>query len=135
MLEADELFTFIYLKANEISIWIILCRRTGQLVSFLVGDGSMHACKRLWRKLSYGYYYYCLSFSDLWKAYNCVPQQTHRKVGKQSGETNHVERLNNTLRQRISRIVRKCLSFSKKEYMLNLHFKLFAFHYNLQLTS
>ena len=29
------------------------------------------------------------------------------------GETNHIERLNNTLRQRISRLVRKSLSFSK----------------------
>jgi insertion element IS1 protein InsB len=134
VLEADELFTFLSMKANEIRIRIILCRRTGQIVSFFIGDGSMDACKRLWRKLPYGYHH-CLSFSDLWKAYNCVPQSTHHKVGKQSGETNHVERLNNTLRQRISRIVRKCLSFSKKEYMLNLHFKLFAFHYNLQLSS
>jgi len=53
-------------------------------------------------------------------------------VGKESGQTNHIERLNNTLRQRISRLVRKTLSFSKRESMLNLHFKLFAYHYNLE---
>jgi hypothetical protein len=28
-------------------------------------------------------------------------------------------------------MVRKPLSFSKKGYMLNLHFKLWAWHYNL----
>jgi hypothetical protein len=37
--------------------------------------------------------------------------------------------LHNTLRQRVSQFVRKTLPFSKKEYMLNLHFKLFAYHY------
>ncbi len=59
------------------------------------------------------------------------PPTTHQKVGKESGETCHIERLNNTIRQRFSRMVRKTLSFSKKEYMLNLHFKLWAWHYNL----
>jgi len=52
-------------------------------------------------------------------------------VGKEQGQTNHVERLNNTLLQRMSRLVRKALSFSKKDAMLNFHFKLFAYHYNL----
>jgi len=43
-----------------------------------------------------------------------LPGKRHRAVGKKSGETNHIERLNNTFRQRISRFVRKSLSFSKK---------------------
>jgi len=38
----------------------------------------------------------------------------HQPVGKESGLTSYIERLNNTLRQRISRLVRKTLSFSKK---------------------
>jgi len=40
------------------------------------------------------------------------------KVGKETGLTNHIERLNNTFRQRVSRLVRESLSFSKK---LNNH--------------
>jgi IS1 family transposase len=35
-------------------------------------------------------------------------------VGKDSGLTSYIERLNNTLRQRVARLVRKTLSFSKK---------------------
>jgi len=35
-------------------------------------------------------------------------------VAKESGKTNRIERSNLTLRQRISRLVRKTLSFSKK---------------------
>lgn len=33
---------------------------------------------------------------------------------KETGQTNPIERLNNTFRQRISRLVRESLSFSKK---------------------
>ena len=129
-LEADEMFTYIGMKINQIRVWIVQCYRTRQILSFFIGDGSMESCKRLWRKLP-NEYLKCWSFSDFWKAYHCLPQDTHSMVGKETGLTNHVERLNNTLRQRISRFVRKTLSFSKKEYMLNLHFKLFAYHYNL----
>jgi IS1 family transposase len=133
-LEVDEVFTFISRKSNEIWIWIALNRKTRQIVSFHIGDGSMESCKRLWRKLPYQYMK-CESFSDFWKSYNCLPETTHKMVGKETGETNHVERLNNTIRQRFSRLVRKSLSFSKKEYMLNLHFKLWAYQYNLELIN
>ncbi|MCW5924309.1 MAG: IS1 family transposase [Saprospiraceae bacterium] len=108
--------------------------RTRQILSFFIGDGSVGACKRLWRKLPHEYQK-CLSFSDFWTTYQCLPSETHLMVGKETGLTNHVERLNNTLRQRISRLVRKTLSFSKKEYMLNLHFKRFAYHYNLNVIG
>jgi IS1 family transposase len=42
------------------------------------------------------------------------PHKRHGAVGKETGLTNLIERFNNTLRQRISRLVRKTLSFSKK---------------------
>lgn len=130
----DEIFTYIFMKINQIRIWIVLCRRTRQIISFFIGDGTIDSCKRLWRKLPTEYLY-CFSFSDFWRSYNCLPEITHQKVGKETGETAHVERLNNTLRQRIARLVRKTLSFSKKEYMLNLQFKFFAFYYNLNCIT
>ena len=134
MLEADELCTFVQVKVQQVRLWIVQSRRTRQILAFFIGDGSMDSCKRLWRKLPYEYLR-CRSFSDGWRAYNCLPSATHQLVGKETGETAHIERLNNTLRQRISRLVRKALSFSKKEYMLNLHFKLFAVHYNLECIN
>ena len=45
-----------------------------------------------------------------------LPFKRHRPVGKESGKTSHIERLNNTLRQQISRLVRKTLCFSKKQF-------------------
>ena len=134
VLEVDEIFHFIHLKMNQIRIWIVQNRKNRQIVSFFIGDGSMESCKRLWRKLPYEFLK-SNSFSDFWKFYNCLPNSTHTKVGKETGETAHIERLNNTIRQRFGRFVRKTLSFSKKEFMLNLHFKLWAYQYNIKCIS
>lgn len=43
-----------------------------------------------------------------------LPSKRHKAVEKSSGKTSYIERFNNTLRQRISRLVRTTLSFSKK---------------------
>ena len=123
------MFTFVQVKAQQRRIWIVQCRRTRQLLAFFIGDGSAQSCRRLWRKLPTAYQR-CVSYSDFWRAYSCLPAATHQQVGKETGQTAHIERLNNTLRQRLSRLVRKTLSFSRREYMLNLHFKLFAYFYN-----
>jgi IS1 transposase len=50
--------------------------------------------------------------------------------GKETGETAHVERWNNTLRQRLGRFVRKTLSFSKSDIMHNICLHLFLHRYN-----
>lgn len=72
--------------------------------------------------------------ADFWDAYEqIIPQSRHRTVSKNSGKTNLIERFNCTLRQRISRLVRKTLSFSKK---LDNHIGAiwyFVHHYNLSL--
>jgi IS1 family transposase len=46
-------------------------------------------------------------------------------------KTNHIERFNNTLRQRVSRLVRDALSFSKKRANHIGAMKLFIYHCNL----
>ena len=43
-----------------------------------------------------------------------IPAAQHQPIGKLSRKTNHIKRFNNTLRQRVSRLVRSALSFSKK---------------------
>ena len=134
VIEVDEIFTYIGKKSNQIRIWIAQNKRTKQILTFFVGDGSMNSAKRMWRKLPYDYQR-ATSYSDFLASYNAIPKETHTKVGKETGLTNHIERLNNTIRQRIGRMVRKTLSFSKKEYMLNIHFKLWAYEYNLEKNN
>ncbi len=62
-----------------------------------------------------------------------VACSANQAVGKSSGRTNHIERLNCTLRQRVSRLVRSTMSFSKK---LENHIGAiwtFVHHYNASL--
>ncbi len=54
-------------------------------------------------------------YTDFWEAYaGVLPSERHRPVAENSGKTSYTERFNNTVRQRISRSVRKTLSFSEK---------------------
>ena len=60
-----------------------------------------------------------------------IPAAQHRAISKLARKTNHIERFNNTLRQRVSRLVRAALSFSKKLANHIGAIKLFICHYNL----
>jgi predicted Fe-S protein YdhL (DUF1289 family) len=56
-----------------------------------------------------------VQMTDFWEVYvTAIPCKRHEAVGQNSDLTSYIERLNDTLRRRISRLVRKFLSFSKK---------------------
>jgi insertion element IS1 protein InsB len=61
-----------------------------------------------------------------------IPEEQHAAMDKETGQTAHVERWNNTLRQLLARFIRKILSFSKSLllYMTCLH--LFLHRYYLE---
>ncbi|MBS3116385.1 hypothetical protein J4421_02190 [Candidatus Woesearchaeota archaeon] len=50
---------------------------------------------------------------NFWEAYDNLPKRLHHKCGKETGETSQVESVNNVIRQRLGRYVRKTCSFSK----------------------
>ncbi len=133
-LELDELWSFVLKKANKRWIWIALCRQTRQVVAFVIGDRSAATCQRLWKQIPAAFRQaHC--FSDFWEAYQLViPPEQHTAGGKESGETAHVERWNNTLRQRLARFVRKTLSFSKSDVMHEICLFLFLHRYNNELA-
>jgi insertion element IS1 protein InsB len=60
-----------------------------------------------------------------------IPAERHKAITKYARKTNHIERFNNTLRQRVSRLVREMLSFSKKLAYHIGALKYFICHYNL----
>jgi IS1 family transposase len=132
IMELDELWSFVFKKSNQAWIWIVLCRKTRQVVAYAVGDRSKETCKKLWNALPEAYRSgYC--YSDFWAAYqSIIPEEQHTAVGKETGETAHIERWNNTLRQRLGRFVRKTLSFSKLTLMHNVCLSLFLHRYNLE---
>jgi insertion element IS1 protein InsB len=131
VLELDELWSFVGSKKQQVWLWIALCRRSRQVVAYTLGDRSTQTCEQLYNNLPESYKH-CKSYSDFWDAYTKVfPKTSHQALGKEAGETNHVERWNNTLRQRMARFVRKTLSFSKSLASHHMFTKWFIFHYNL----
>jgi len=132
VLELDELWSFVLKKSKKRWIWIALCRRTRQVVAYYIGDRSEQSCRNLWKRIPPAYRK-LISYSDFWKAYEQVfSSETHQSVGKESGETTHVERWNNTLRQRLARFVRQTLSFSKSDIFHEIVLKLYIFYYNME---
>jgi insertion element IS1 protein InsB len=90
----------------------------------------------LWESMPGVYRQCAVIYTDEWEAYTKVlPSNRHVAVGKESGLTSYIERFNNTLRQRVSRLVRKTLSFSKS---LENHVGViwnFIHHYNELIRS
>ncbi len=144
VLEYDEAWSFVQAKINKRWLWTVMCRRTRQIIVFVIGDRSEATCRRLWTKVPPAYRG-CISYSDFWDAYRKVlPQETHQAVGKESGRTSHMERWYCTLRQRPApfqsqaRYVRQTLSFSKCDAFHHMVTKWFIVDHNLaikQLTS
>ena len=130
VLELDELWSFVGKKANKRWVWIALARHTRQVVAYVIGQRGERTCQRLWEMIPQSYKGGSC-YSDFWEAYRAViPQERHEAVSKESGELAHVERWNNTLRQRLARFVRKTLSFSKSDEMHEVCLKLFLHRYN-----
>jgi insertion element IS1 protein InsB len=135
VLELDELWSYVGGKHHPFWHWIAFCRSTRQVVAYVIGDRSEKSCRLLWERLPERYRA-ATSYSDFWSAYAALcPEEQHQSVGKESGETNHVERWNCTLRQRLGRFVRKTLSFSKSLAMHEGCFRLFLHTYNLSLRA
>ena len=130
--ELDEMWSFVQKKKNKQWIWIAQCRETRQVIAFHVGSRKREDAQKLWKKLpdkiqNQGYFY-----SDDWDAYKGVFPKERHHYSTQKKETNHLERLNCTIRQRVSRLVRKSLSFSK---IIENHIgalKYFFANYNLE---
>jgi insertion element IS1 protein InsB len=130
VLELDELWSFVRKKANKVWVWLALCRATRQIVAVVLGDRSEATCRKLWEAIPKSYRRsHC--FSDFWDAYaKVIPTEQHIACGKETGLTAHIERFNNTLRQRLARFVRKTLSFSKSVQMHEACLLLFIHRYN-----
>ena len=130
--EADAMASFVKKKANKQWIWIAMDATTRQVIAFHVGDRSRKSAKRLWAKIPEAYRQHATFYTDQYVVYEgVIPAAQHRAISKSARNTNHIERFNNTLRERVSRLVREALSFSKKLAHRIGVIKLFICHYNL----
>jgi insertion element IS1 protein InsB len=132
--QMDELWSFVDDKGNKQWVWLALDVITREIVGCYIGDRSADSALALWQSMPAVYRQCAVIYTDHWEAYKAVlPSNRHHSVGKETGLTSYIERFNNTLRQRVSRLVRKTLSFSKK---LDNHIAAiwnFIHHYNEQI--
>jgi IS1 family transposase len=133
--EADEMWSFVGRKQNKQWIWIAIDVESKQIIAFYVGDRSRKSARKLWKRIPLVYRQQSNFDTDDWEAYKgVIPEDRHQICAKGSGRTNIIERFNCTLRQRVSRLVRETLSFSKS---LSNHIgaiKYFICHYNQMLA-
>lgn len=115
VIQGDELWSFVGNKNNKQWVWLAIDQGTGEIVGVFVGDRSYQGAQGLWNALPPVYRQCAVCYTDFWESYSIIfPSTRHQAVGKESGYTHKIERFNGTLRQRVSRLVRKTLSFSKK---------------------
>ena len=112
--QCDELWSFVDHKGNKQWVGLALDADTREIIGAHVGDRSAQSAQRLWDSLPTVYRQCAVIYTDAWEAYQQVlPRKWHRVVSKSSGKTSYLERFNNTLRQRVSRFVRRSLAFLK----------------------
>ena len=130
--EADAMASFVRKQAHKQWIWIAMDTKTRQVSVFHVGDRSRTSAKRLWATMPAAYRQHATFSTDQYGVYEGVmPAAQHRAIATLARKTQHSKRFNNTLRQRVSRLVCDALSFSKKLANHVSAIKLCICHYNL----
>ena len=113
--EADELWSVVDNQNNKPWVWLAMATNTRQIIAFHVGDRRRESAKKRWATIPEAYRTHAIFYTDQYESYEgVIPSKQHRAVPKQAGKTSPIERFNCTRRQRVSRLVRKALSFSKK---------------------
>lgn len=109
------MWSFVGSKANQVWLWLAIDAETCLIAGCAIGPRDTQTADELWYSLPPDYRQRAVCCTDFLEAYaRVLPSKRHRAVDKASGKTSRIERLNNTFRQRCSRLVRKTLSFSKK---------------------
>jgi len=134
VVEYDEMWSFVHDKKNKQWLWLAVLRRTGHIIAYHIGKRNYLAFEELYSKVPQQYKQ-CQSRSDFWETYDNLPNKLHRKCGKEEGETSQVEAVNDVLRQRIGRLVRKTCSFSKSLINHNKIIGVFIQERNIELLS
>jgi insertion element IS1 protein InsB len=130
--EADEMWSFVGKRANKPWIWMAMDAQTRQVIAFHVADCRRESAQELWAKIPVAYREQARFHTDQYEAYKgVIPAERHQAITKQARKTNYIERFHNTLRQRLARLVRETLSFSKKLANHMGAIRYFICHYNL----
>lgn len=127
------MWSFVGKKANKVWFWLAMDVATRRIIGLHIGNRVSEDAAKLFESIPDTYNKNATFIADKMDSYTSnFPGIL--QVYKHSGLTNHIERFNCTMRQRIGRLVRKTLSFSKK---LSNHIGAiwyFIHHYNLIMS-
>jgi IS1 family transposase len=102
-------------------------RRQGSALQ--VGDRSRRSAKRLWARILLASRQHAMLYTDQSVvSEGVIPAAQHRAINRFARQTHPIERCNNTLRQRVSRLVREALSCSQKRANPLVAMQLFICH-------
>ncbi|WP_245872670.1 IS1 family transposase [Deinococcus planocerae] len=128
MLECDELCTFLGRHDRPLRLWLAMDRTTRRIVGCFLGQRDALGAFGLWESLL---------TPDLDAVCHTDRLATYKGVVfgglHRIGGTQHIERFNATLRLRLAHLVRKSLSFSRKQANLETLVWLFIHRYNASL--
>jgi len=128
--ELDEMWSYVYSKANPRWLWHAIDHHTGQVLAYVFGrrqDTVFLALKALLEPFGITRY-----FTDGWGAYERHVEAEQHTVGK--ANTQKIESKHINLRTRIKRLVRRTICFSKTERMHDLVIGLFINRYEFGMS-
>jgi insertion element IS1 protein InsB len=129
---ADAWASLVQKKANKQWVWIAMEAKTRQSIAFHVGERRHQRAAPLWAQMPHASRQHATFYTDQSVvSAQGIPAAHHRAISKLARQPHHSERVNNTLRPRVSRLVRAALSFAKKLANHIGAMKLFICHYNL----
>ena len=128
MLECDEFCSFVTKQTKTKWIWLAMDRLTRTIVGCFIGQRDAVGAFGLWQSVPAAYLD-ARCHTDGLIAYKGVVFGALHVIGG----TQHSERFNATLRLRIAHLVRKSLSFSRKQANLEMLIWLFIHRYNASL--
>jgi insertion element IS1 protein InsB len=106
--EADAMSSVVQKNARKPWMWIARDATTRQVMALHVGDRSRQRAKRLWATMPLASRQHATFHPDQSVVDEGVmPAAQHRAINKLVRQTDHLERFNHTLRQRVSRLVRE----------------------------
>src|SRR5688572_23659532 len=125
------MWSFVGSKQHKVWIWLALEVSGKRIIAWATGNRGLRTARKLWKGMPAECQKEALFFTDSWKAYKKIlPEKRHFQ---EQHQTNHIERFNNTFRQRCPVLVRKTLSFSKSLKHHNDKLKIFIDNYNQAL--
>ena len=129
-LQLDEMWSFVQNKKRKAWIWVVFEPESRQVLAFHIGGRGIKSMKKLWKKIPYRLRSNCYFETDDWEAYRSILPNDRHWIGKEY--TYFIEGFFAEVRARVSRLVRKGLSFSKKWENHIAALKYFFWQFNLE---